>query len=418
MITIARPYVESGDQRSRLCANIHDESRNKDYLIWFSVENDYCGFLCPENADAFLLVSLMVAIQSHQDIKVEAPVSRKLLFNLNNYVVPLFRKIIPRGQIISIYANEISPQVFDARGVGCGCSVGVDSLSALYTHLGEGITDGYRVTHLATFNAGHFGYLDQKEAEKAFEKGVEELRPFSEELGLPIVAVNTNLNEFFLGSFFKNIKSRFIPSTIACVLALQKLFGKYVFASSYSIDDFEISHIDHSHAEAAFVPELSTDSTEIILSCAHLTRVEKTDFIRSNPLTFKYLNVCWADQWANGARHDKRFLSSKTKLNCGWCDKCLRTLYTFELLGEDLDKFESIFDLDKYYQHRQEFIETIYLSRRQNIMYREIYRLMDRTGQNKFPFRVLFKDFVQRLQILLKKIRKRCQKLVKKYFRH
>lgn len=403
MITISKPYVESTDQKSSLCSVIHDEGRDKDFPIWYSVENEYRDYLCPENADAFLLLSLMVAIQSHQDIKVDAPVSKKLLFNLNNYVIPLFTKIIPNGQRINIVADEISTASFSGNGVGCGCSLGVDSLSAFYTHFSKATIDGYRVTHLCTFNAGHFGYLDQKEAELAFSKGIEELRPFSEEVGLPIVAVNTNLNEFFLGSFFKNIKSRFIPSTISCVYALQKLFGKYVFASSYNIDDFEISQIDHSHAEAAFVPELSTDSVEVILSCSSLTRVEKTDFIRHNSLTSRYLNVCWAYQWANGARHDKRFLESKTKLNCGWCPKCMRTLYTLELLGEDLNKFGGIFDLNNYYQHKQEFIEEVYLTRHQNIMHREIYELMKNTDQNSVPFKTHVEEAVICLRNCLKK---------------
>ena len=229
------------------------------------------------------------------------------------------------------------------------------------------------------------------------------MHPFSEEVGLPIVAVNTNLNEFFLGSFFKNIKSRFIPSTISCVFALQKLFGKYVFASSYNIDDFEISQIDHSHAEAAFVPELSTESVEVILSCASMTRVEKTEFIRRNLLTAKYLNVCWAHQRANGIWHDKRFLESKTKLNCGWCPKCLRTLYTLELLGEDIKRFGAIFDLNNYYQHKQEFIEEVYLTRHHNIMHREIYDLMKRTNQNRVPIKTHVKEAVMILRKRLKK---------------
>ena len=403
MITISKPYVESEGSKALLYSSIHDEGRNKDYLIWYSVEKEYQSFLCPENADAFLLLSLMVAIQSHQDIKVNATVSKKLLFNLNNYVIPLFTKIIPNGQMINIMADEISNASFAAVGVGCGCSLGVDSLSAFYTHFSKETLEGYRVTHLCTFNAGHFGYLDQKEAESAFSKGIEELLPFSEEVGLPIVAVNTNLNEFFLGSYFRNIKSRFIPSTISCVFALQKLFGKYVFASSYNIDDFEISQIDHSHAEAAFVPELSTDSVEVILSCASMTRVEKTDFIRSNSLTSKYLNVCWAYQWANGARHDRRFLESKTKLNCGWCPKCMRTLYTLELLGENINKYADIFDLDNYYQHKQEFIEDVYLTRYRNMMHREIYELMTRTHQNKVPFRTHVKEAIAVLRNRLKK---------------
>lgn len=362
MIIISNPYLESDDYNSYLKASIRDEKRDKEYLIWYSVENEYRDYLCAENADAFLLLALMVAVQSHQDIMVEAPVSRKFLFNLNNYVIPLFTKIIPDGQTIRIEVNEVSTTVFDARGVGCGCSKGVDSLAALYSHLDEGVIDGYRVTHLATFNSGHFGDIDQKEVDVAFYKGIEELRPLSEELGLPIVAVNTNLNVFFWGSSFTTHLSRLIPSTISCVFALQKLFGRYVFASSNSIDEFKIVPFDHVIAEAALVPVLSTENVEVILSCSTMTRVEKTDYIRKNPLTSRYLNVCWAYPSAYGIKHNRKYLDDKTKMNCGWCSKCLRTLYTLELLGEDLGKFGDIFDLDKYYQHTRLYRESILVS--------------------------------------------------------
>ena len=423
MIIISKPYVESDSVKSYLKAVIHDEGRNKAYLIWYSVENEYRDFLCWENADAFLLLSLVVAIRSHQDIKVKAPVSGKLLFNLENYVMPLFIKIIPEGRTISIEADEISTIRFNAPGVGCGCSLGVDSLCSFYTHFGEATMDDYRVTHLAIFNSGHFGYLDQNEAEMAFIKGIEDIRPFSEEVGLPIIAVNTNLNEFFLGSFFHNLMSRIIPSTISCVLALQKLFGKYVFASSNSVDEFTIKPLDHTIAEAAFVPELSTESVEVILSGSSMNRVEKTDFIRGNPLTSKYLNVCWADQRANGAWHDRRYLEGKKRINCGWCPKCLRTLYTLELLGEDLSKYNALFDLDKYYEHRQEFIENVYLFRHKDELYWEIYELMKSKKQDKFPFRIYFKEFVIKLQrlseqvglqSLYKRMKKICRKVIMK----
>ena len=411
---ISKPFLESDDNNSYLKASIRDEKRNKDYLIWYSVENEYRDYLCTENADAFLLLALMVAVQSHQDIKVEAPVSRKFLFNLNNYVIPLFTKIIPDGQTIRIEANEISTAKFDARGVGCGSSMGVDSLSALYTHLDEGVIDGYRVTHLATFNSGHFGYFDPKDVDVAFYKGIEELRPVSEELGLPIVAVNTNLNEFFWGSSFKTHLSRLIPSTISCVFALQKLFGKYVFASSNSIDEFKILPFDHVIAEAALVPVLSTESVEVILSCSTMTRVEKTDFIRSNPLTSKYLNVCWAFPAAYGFTHNGEYLDNKTKINCGWCSKCLRTLYTLELLGEDIGKYGDIFDLEKYYQHKQGFIEKVYLYRNKDELYNEIYDLMIRTKQDKFPFRVYIKGHMSWLRAFAKKVSKRIRRLIRK----
>lgn len=169
-------------------------------------------------------------------------------------------------------------------------------------------------------------------------------------------------------------------STLSCPLALQKLFGKYIYASSTPIQSFELSVQDQTFAEAAYVPLLSTESMEMVLADSATTRVEKTDFIRNNPLIPKHLDVCWAEQLASSNCRDDRWLKGKTKKNCGWCDKCLRTLFTLELLGEDLSQYDSIFDLQKYQVHKNGFIKTVVLNRHGNHLYSELYDLMLTTG--------------------------------------
>lgn len=376
MITIEHPFIENKGEEVCLCAKIKEETINNEFTLWFSVNKSYEDYLCEDRADAFMLAALMIAMKSHQDICINAPVSKRLLFNINNTIQPLFTKMIPNSSCINIEAKNGYCSKLDGQAVGCGCSLGVDSLSALYRHMGEHVLEGYNVTHLALFNSGQLGYLDREKDEQTFKEAVDNIIPFSKETYLPIVAVNTNLNEYFVNFGFKTAVSRFIISTICCPLALQKLFGKYVFASSYSVEDFEISQKDQSHAEAAYVPLLSTESTEVILSSAVMTRVEKTDYIRKFSLTSKYLDVCWAAQMASSQMHQDKWIKDKTKLNCGWCDKCARTLFTLELLGEDIQKYDGIFDLSKYYEHKDEFIQTVLTKWRSNIMYKEIFFLM------------------------------------------
>lgn len=377
MIKISRPFIETSSSEVFLCSNIYDGARSQTFKTWYSVDHEYSKYLCDDRADAFLMLVFIRAMKSHQDIEIEAPVSPRLLFNLENTIQPLFEKIIPGGKRVKIHTSNDRLKLLNGHAVGCGCSLGVDSLSSFLKHYGENVTEGYHATHLALFNSCQFGYLDMDSSTKAFRQAVEDLKPFSEEVKMPIVAVNSNLNDFFLHeSGFNNAKSRFIPSTLSCVLALQGLFGKYVFASSYPIEKFAISQIDHSHAESAFVPLMSTDSTEIILSNPCMDRVEKTRFISSHPLTKKYLNVCWADQMSNGGNRNSKWLEGKTKKNCGWCDKCLRTLFTLELLGCDLNPFKEIFDLEKYYCHKNEFILNVLVNNSTNIFYSEIYQLM------------------------------------------
>ncbi len=200
MITINKPQIEFKGEEAFLCANIQDESQDNDFKLFYSVAKDYGEYFSDDRADAFLLASLMIAMKSHQDICVKAPVSKRLLFNINNTIQPLFTKMIPDSCCIKIYAEGGYCGNLHGRAVGCGCSLGVDSFSAIYRHMDENVIDSYRLTHLALFNSGQLGYLDNKKTELTFRKAVEDITPFSKEVGLPIVAINTNLNEYFVMS--------------------------------------------------------------------------------------------------------------------------------------------------------------------------------------------------------------------------
>lgn len=328
MITINHPLIEKKGKEVYLESTIEDSAKGKSFPIWYSVDEQYGSFLCDDRADSFLIVSLMYAMKSHQDIVVNAPVSRRLLYHINNDIQPLFTKLIPGSRCIRVSAPNEECSILKGKALGCGCSLGVDSMSALFKHIGDNVQKEYRVSHLALFNSGQLGYLNTQSDESTFREAVEGITSFSKEISLPIVAINTNLNAFYAEAGFRTATSRIVMSTLSCPLALQKLFGKYIYASSTPIQSFELNLKDQTFAEAAYVSLLSTEGMEFVLADSAMTRVEKTDYIRNNPLTPKYLDVCWAAQVASSITHDNRWLRDKTKKNCGWCDKCLRTLFT------------------------------------------------------------------------------------------
>ena len=71
---------------------------------------------------------------------------------------------------ITIKANALIKRDFGGKGVGCGCSLGVDSLAAIKTHLEEDCPESFKLTHLTYFNAGAMGNKDLKKAKEAYEK--------------------------------------------------------------------------------------------------------------------------------------------------------------------------------------------------------------------------------------------------------
>ena len=57
--------------------------------LWFSTTEKYAHGLCGNRLDGFLIGMIFPAMQYGEDIHLEGCVSKKLLFNLNNYVIPL-----------------------------------------------------------------------------------------------------------------------------------------------------------------------------------------------------------------------------------------------------------------------------------------------------------------------------------------
>ena len=94
MIYISKPYIEERGNEMFLVSIVKDESRNLQTELWYSVEKQYGQYLCDDYADSFLLVVLAVAMHSKQDIKIDAPVSSRLLFNVHNTLQPIWQKVV------------------------------------------------------------------------------------------------------------------------------------------------------------------------------------------------------------------------------------------------------------------------------------------------------------------------------------
>lgn len=80
---------------------------------------------------------------------------------------------------------------------------------------------------------------------------------------------------------------------------------------------------------------MSTETCDLLEDGSQYDRSQKTARIADYPPVAKYLNVC--------GNYDT------LDTNCSTCDKCCRTMLTLELLGK-LEKFDNIFDLNKYHR--------------------------------------------------------------------
>lgn len=193
MITIEQPYIYNADDKYRLESKIHNGLLNKDYQIWYEVEKEYGQYLCSELADAFLLAVLPLAAASEQDIYIRANISPKLLHYAHEVHAPFYATLLNKKEI-QIQADHSETILFGGTAVGTGCSMGVDSLSSIFHYTKADCQPEYRLTHLCLFNSSHMGDQNQDELEKNFRAASANASLFAEELGLPILLVNSNLS--------------------------------------------------------------------------------------------------------------------------------------------------------------------------------------------------------------------------------
>lgn len=304
--------------------------------MYFEIDANYGGMLVDDTFDPFMLVALYSAMYYKTDLQIRGNVSKKLYKNLTNYAQKILGDYSSDLAPVKIFVDGFAPVNVKGTLIGTGISCGVDSLSTVYDRFICEDDPDYKINALFFFNCGANGNFTDPFTSTAAQINCRHGATCANELGLPIIFVNTNLHQFK----FTEPKETFIFfSTFACVLALQNAVKRYYMASSYSYDEIKRCGVEcechdlAGFAESFFLPLIQTERIELILDGCQYRRIDKVIKLVDWEIARKYLHVC----------------SSHTEdaSNCGTCQKCLRTLLTLEILGK-LDAFADIFDLEQY----------------------------------------------------------------------
>jgi len=342
-----------------------EHSGKKEYL-WYSIPDEYAEWISPGSMDAFVTGSLLLAMRNKEDIYVEGTMSERLYYNLINYYMPIVSISIPYLSPVKIYPQKLAATDHNStkNGIGTGFSSGIDSFCVLEDHYFNSVPESYKITHLIFNNVGsHHKEANNELFKERFSKNLAAVK----ELGLPYITIDSNLSEVLRFDFQLTATLR----NLSAILVLQKLISKYYYASAYKYED---CFVGYSHAMAFYDPLsvhlLSTESTEFISSGCQYSRVEKTQRVSEIPLSYKYLNIC-----------------IKTAGNCSVCWKCARTLLTLDILGS-LEKYNNVFDLNKYEKIKIKFITKVLLST--DPLLKEIVQL---AKDSKYKFPILSKFY-------------------------
>lgn len=390
MITIKKPYVEESGDTTFFKASIVDSVQHIDDVLWYQVPREYGGYFVADVADPFLVSVLLPAIRYCEDIVVEAYVSEQLYYNICNYIIPCLTAMwggyVPNISVEGVVATNYMP-----TASATGCSMGVDSLSAIFHHTSKECLEGYKLTHLTYFNVGAHGTTNIEATEESFFNDLQLINEFATEINLPVVWVNTNMHLLYYEFSFDQTHTL---RNISVVLSLQKLFRRYYYASSFTIDKIRLSKEYMSYFEELLLARLSTESTSLMLEDAAWGRSDKTNYIALNPLSYKYLYVCLKEQIANDGGDEDIARIKDEKLNCSRCKKCLRTMLTLDVIGK-LPEFSDVFDIEYFNRIKKYYIGKIIYLKKDDAISLDIYKLMIKEGYRIPVFSKFFAFFYQ-----------------------
>ena len=389
MLTIYPPEIIERENETVLQAAF--ECGNTKDTLWFSTTKDFGRYLCHERGDAFLVAMLLYAMKRGEDIRILAPISERLYYTLTKHFVKVIADMFPGYHRVQIIAEIATGQLENAGGVGTGLSCGIDSFCTVIEHTDESCPPNYRLTHLTFFNVGASGDYGGEHARDLFHQRIEAVRPCADELHLPLVTLDSNINEILGMNFVQTHTYR----NVAAVLALQKLFKIYYYSSSSTLQEFELNYLYSGRTDVYSLDMLSTDTTKFFSSGEIYSRVEKTEIVSTHPLSYKYLNVCVA-----------------AETNCSRCHKCQRTLVTLDLLGK-LDLYDKVFDLNDYWTHRSKYFGLVLGGWKNDLFKQEIY---DAIKQDKFH--IPFSAYLYRYpQAIFQFGIRHCPEFVKRQYR-
>ena len=339
VIEINKPYLENKDGKTFLCANLSIAGEEK--VMYFSVEEIYGEYLINNRCDAFVAAVITTAMHEGYDIICNAPVTRRILYWLNNYLIPTLSSAIKFYNPIIVKAEPIDEIVQNTGAVATGWTGGVDCFYTYLTHSKgyKAENSKYNLTHLFVNNNGA---IEGEDAKGTLKKMVEKTKNgFALETGKNVVGVDTNIQDIFQERFLTTVSFRHC----AVVLALQKLLSVYLVSSSYAYQEFGFKNSENlGYYETIVYQTFTTALTAIYCSGGGIVRTEKVKALIEFPLSYKYIHSC----------------IYACKDNCTKCGKCVRLVLLLDALGV-VDKYSQAFDLDWYKQNLDWCLSRIYL---------------------------------------------------------
>lgn len=338
---ISQPKIQTFDDITELSYDV--QFMQKSYRLYFRVQKQDAHLLS-EQSDAALIGLLVPAMQEREDIELEGTISERLYHNARGVLQHVLREVIPTLSLVTIKPAFLDTLQYTKPGVVAGFSGGIDSFNTLADYHYGVPPASYRLTHLLYNNVGSHG----KNGSERFQQRLKHISAQAAQIGLPLVWVDTNLDDFYNTS----VRLRFQQTHTlrnACVPhALGRGVTRFLYSSAYPARQTFVGRAkDTTHSDLITLPLLSSERLDALSVGAESTRVEKTLKTAQLELSYMALDVC---------------TKSRDSTQCSQCGKCMRTMLTLEVAGL-LDRYQGRFNIQTYRKYRSRYIAHVLKSK-------------------------------------------------------
>ena len=298
---------EEGQRRSCLVKVTTASGECTEKELWFIYP---AALPMPEDndCDAYLIATLLPAMQLQADITVNGSVSLELLANLTELQL-VWKKWRPELYFsVEIKVAQIREDEARVAGAIVAFSGGSDAQFSAYRHAtGQA---GYSTQTLLAGVLVH-GFDIPLEDTKGFAGAAQLASETLEDIGLKLLTVKTNVSRVW-GVNWED----YCGAALAAVLCgLKKYAGAGLIGSSDTYDQLDLPWGSHPITD----PLLSSSGFKIIHDGCGFSRTEKLKVIAEWSRGIQNLRVCWVSD-----KHDR---------NCGVCEKCVRTRLNLLVAG-------------------------------------------------------------------------------------
>lgn len=289
----------------------HNEWYTPPERLWYRINTSHTT-IRTEGYNSFLTALLPMAMYFNEAVHVRGALSPRLVYNLREYqrILNFWR---PQWfSRVTITYNELAegPPPPPHAGALCSYSGGVDSTYTLWSHLPQNQPNpDFQVTHAmymkgfdTTTPAG------SRERDETKELKIKKYGDVTDSVGVTLLVNESNINSFHQYDHGTLERCYFSWGSIvgAGALLYEGLVSRFYFSADNLHSD-PISHSINHH----LLPLLTTNSMEIRVDGAAVTKPAKLKAISNWPATYDNLIVCFAN--ATGFH------------NCSHCAKCVRT---------------------------------------------------------------------------------------------